>query len=182
MTFFELVLVATSLALDAAIVAVGAGAMGTLRARTALTIALLFGAFQAFMPLLGYLLGLGFSDYVSSYGPVIGFVLLMLVGLKMAYESFQEEDEARERDIAHAGTLLALALATSIDAFAVGVSFPFIELDIALALATIGLVTFALALAGAYAGGKGRHLLGNRIELVGAAVLVLLAFKVLLGL
>lgn len=180
MSLVEIFLIAVSLALDAAIVAVGAGALGRIRVRTALKVAVLFGLFQAALPVLGLLLGIGFRAYLLEYGHIVGFVLLVLVGGKMALEAFDTEDTESEKNITSTRTLLVLALATSIDAFVVGITFNFIDVNIPVAIATIGIVTFLMSLAGVYIGKKGKHLLGNRIELVGAFVLVALAFKILL--
>jgi putative Mn2+ efflux pump MntP len=182
MSLLEIFLIAASLALDAAIVAVGAGALAHVRTRTALKVALFFGAFQAFMPLLGLLLGLGFRDYLLAYGHIVGFVLLLIVGGKMLLDSFGEEDTEREKDITRMPTLLLLAIATSIDAFVVGITFNFVSVNVPVAIAVIGIVTFLMALGGVYLGKRGKHLLGNRIELAGALVLIALAFKILLRL
>lgn len=180
MSLPEILLLALSLSLDAAVVAVGAGALARVKLSAALRIAGLFGLFQGLMPVLGLLLGLGFRDYLLAYGNVIGFVLLLLVGGKMLFEAFEKEDTKSERDILQLSTLLVLAVATSIDAFVVGITFTFIPVDVPVAVTLIGLVTFLMALVGIYLGRRSRHLLGTRIELVGALVIVALAFKVLL--
>lgn len=179
MSFPELLLLALSLSLDAAVVAVGAGALVRVRLGDALRIAGLFGLFQGLMPVLGLLLGLGFRDYLLAYGNIIGFVLLLLVGGKMLFEAFEKEDIKSERDIMRLPTLLILAVATSIDAFVVGITFTFIPVNVPAAIALIGFVTFFMALVGIYLGRRSRHLLGTKIELVGAVVIILLAFKVL---
>lgn len=179
MSLPELLLLALSLSLDAAVVAVGAGALARVRFGSALRIAGLFGLFQGLMPLLGLVLGLGFREYLLAYGNVVGFVLLLLVGGKMLFEAFEKEDTKSERNIMRFSTLLVLAVATSIDAFVVGITFTFIPVNVPVALALIGAVTFLMALIGVYLGRRSRHLLGTRIELVGAAVIIMLAFKVL---
>ena len=179
MSLPEILLLALSLSLDAAVVAVGAGALARVRVRQALLIAGLFGLFQGLLPVLGLFLGLGFRDYLFAYGNIVGFVLLLLVGGKMLFEAFEKEDVKSERDILQLSTLLMLALATSIDAFVVGITFTFIPVNVPVAVALIGLVTVLMALLGVYLGRKSRHLLGTRIELVGALVLIALAFKVL---
>ncbi|MES2668765.1 MAG: manganese efflux pump MntP family protein [Patescibacteria group bacterium] len=181
MSFAEIVVLAVSLALDAAIVAVGAGALARVGALAALRIAVTFGAFGAAMPLLGFLLGSGFRDYLLAYGPIIGFALLALVGGKMLLEAFQEEDTEREKDVMSTATLIILALATSIDAFVVGITFNFIPIDIPLAIACTGAVAFLFSLAGVYAGRSSKHRIGNRIEIIGGLVLIALAFKTLLA-
>jgi len=181
MSLVEILILAVSLSLDAVVVAVGAGALARITLGTAFKIAFTFGAFQGLMPLLGLLLGSAFSVYLLAYGHIVGFILLLLVGGKMLYEAFDREDTERERDITHLSTLLILAVATSIDAFVVGITFGFVPVHVPTAVLTIGIVTFLLALLGVYLGRTSKHLLGTRIEIVGAIVIILLAFKILLG-
>ncbi len=181
MSILEILLIAVSLALDAVVVSVGAGALASMNKRGALKIALYFGAFQAAMPLIGYLAGLGFRDYVAAYGHIIGFLLLLAVGLKMLWETFKKEDEGAERNIMRTRTLTLLAVATSIDALVVGITFNFVPVHIPVAVATIGLVTFVLSYIGVLVGKKSRHLLGTKFEAVGAIILIGLACKILLA-
>lgn len=181
MSLAEILVLAASLSLDAAVVAVGAGALARIDFRTAFKVSFVFGAFQGLMPLLGLFLGSLFSAYLLSYGNIVGFVLLILVGGKMLYEALGSEDTERERDITRMPVLVLLAIATSIDAFVVGITFSFVPVHVPTALAAIGIVTFLLSFAGIYIGRKTKHLLGPRIEIVGAAVIILLAFKILLG-
>lgn len=180
MSFIEILLLAASLSLDAAIVSVGAGALTKVTPRRALLLAAVFGGFHAFMPLLGWLGGSLFREALMAYGNVIGFVLLLLVGLKMLKEALGKEDTDAERNAFHPGTMLLLAVATSIDVFVVGITFSFIEAPVALAITVIALVTFAASLVGIYMGARSKHVLGTKVEIVGALVLILLAFKVLL--
>jgi len=180
MSFVEILLLAVSLSLDAAIVAVGAGTLARVKPFAAFRIALLFGAFHVLMPVLGLLLGYGFREYLSAYGHIVGAGLLFIVGVQMLWESFQKEDTEREKDILHIRTLLVLAVATSIDAFVVGVTFNFIPVHIPVAIGTISATAFLLSFFGVYLGRRGKHLLGNRIEILGALAIFLLAFKILL--
>ena len=180
MSFAEILILAVSLSLDAVVVAVGAGALARINIGGALRVALTFGVFQGLMPLLGLLLGSVFSVYLLMYGHIVGFFLLLLVGGKMLFEALGKEDTANERNIMHIRTLLVLAVATSIDAFVVGITFSFLPVNVPIAVLTIGIVTFLLSLVGVHLGRSSRHLLGTRIEIVGALVIILLAFKVLL--
>ena len=88
MSLPEIVFVALSLSLDAAIVAVSAGATGRATPGKALLIVLVFGGFQALMPLLGWGAGSLAKDYLLAYGRVIGFALIFLVGAKMLITFF----------------------------------------------------------------------------------------------
>jgi len=46
-----------------------------------------FGGFQAFMPLLGYILGSQFSNYIVDIDHWIAFILLAAIGINMIKES-----------------------------------------------------------------------------------------------
>ena len=84
--------------------------------------ALLFGLFQAAMPLLGWLGIIHFETYIEAYDHWIAFALLAFIGGKMVWESFSP-DEEQHFNPRRLYTQLLLAIATSIDALAVGISF-----------------------------------------------------------
>jgi len=179
MSVLELFSIAISLSIDVAVVCLAASALRRPSFKNALFIPGVFAFFHAVMPLLGLGLGLGFKEYLASYGHIIGFALLLFVGLKMLRESLST-DEGDVARILRPGTLIILALATSVDALVIGFSFNFVAVDLPLAVLLIGGVTFAAGLLGMYFGRKGTLLLGNRVQTLGAIVLILLAFKVLL--
>jgi len=91
MDMMELLLVAVGLSMDAFAVAVCRGlAAGGLRFSHAAVTGLFFGGFQALMPLVGYLLGAQFRDYIMPVDHWIVFALLSLIGLNMIRESRSE--------------------------------------------------------------------------------------------
>src|SRR5687768_10597108 len=114
--------------MDATAVAAARGlAARRVSARHVLLVALLFGGFQALMPLLGWLLGSQVGPAVQDFDHWIAFLLLGGIGAKMLYEAFQQKSAssaatADEAELFRIGVLLMLALATSIDALAVGVT------------------------------------------------------------
>jgi putative Mn2+ efflux pump MntP len=184
MTFIDILLTAFSLSLDAVAIAVAASTLHHVTLRQAIKIAFFFGAFQLFMPLIGWSLGFGFKDALEAYGKMIGFVLLLGVGVNMLRETFKKEtpeDVDHERHLAETKILTIMAVATSIDALVVGITFNFVTVNISLAVLIIGAVTFLLSLLGVYIGKKFKHLVGRQIEVVGAFILIGLAFKILLG-
>ena len=90
----ELFLIGVGLSMDAFAVAVCKGlSMPKMRWRQAGVIALSFGLFQALMPLLGWTLGRRFEIYITSVDHWIAFVLLGLIGGKMIWDTFHEEEE-----------------------------------------------------------------------------------------
>ena len=100
--------------------------MTKLKFRNTAIIALLFGGFQAFMPLIGWLLGKQFEGYITNVDHWIAFALLSLIGGKMIYEVTKKDRCPDEYgDSLKIKQLLLLAVATSIDALAVGITFAF---------------------------------------------------------
>ena len=87
---------------------------------------LFFGGFQALMPILGYLCGNIIASIVESLASIIGFILLLIIGLNMIRESLNSDgDEITDHFSFKEVTLLAIA--TSIDAFAVGITIALIK-------------------------------------------------------
>src|SRR5688572_5430713 len=128
-SFGAILLLSLGLAMDATAVAAARGlAARHIRPLHVLLVGLLFGGFQALMPLLGWLIGSGLGPSVEAYDHWIAFVLLGAIGAKMLAEAFRTSDEPPESapadNLFRLSVLLLLALATSIDALAAGVTLP----------------------------------------------------------
>lgn len=180
MNLGDLVIIAVSLSMDAFAVSICKGlSVSRVRLRHALACGVWFGAFQAGMPSLGYLLGSQFSDLLSRVGCWVAFVLLAVIGANMVKESFGPH-EALDDDFG-ARAMLPLAVATSIDALAVGVGFAAIRVQIVPAVLLIGCITCVLSAIGVKVGA----LFGARYrapaERIGGVVLILMGLKTLLG-
>lgn len=143
-------------------------------------IALFFGAFQFLMPVLGFLLAISFSKYITAFDHWIAFVLLAFIGGKMIFEAFEEKDDEEIKNPLSISTLIVLAVATSIDALAVGVTFATMAVPVIFASAIIGAMTFAICFAGVFIGCKFGNLLGNKAEIVGGLVLIFIGAKILI--
>lgn len=183
MTFIEIFLTAVSLSLDAVAVAVAAGAINHLSFKNIFKISVFFGGFQMIMPILGLVLGTGFKEYFFQYGSLIGFIALFALGLKMLHESLTKPDTDvvdKEKHITQLKVLFVLAFSTSVDALVIGITYAFVQVNLLVALSTIGIITFILCFLGAYLGSKGRNLFGNKVEIIGALILIVLSFKILL--
>lgn len=183
MGFLEIFLIGIGLSADAFSVAVCKGLnMRKLNLKHAYIIALFFGGFQAIMPLIGYLLGTNFADYIEAFDHWIAFVLLGFIGGKMTIEAIRDkdEDEAEKTDVLKIGELTVMAIATSIDALAVGITFAFLKVNILLSVLLIGVTTFALSLAGVLLGNKFGAKYKSKAELAGGIILVLIGVKILL--
>ena len=106
-----------------------------------------FGGLQALMPLLGYLLGTQFEQFVTSVDHWIAFVLMGIIGGNMIREAQSKDEDKLDGSLAFK-TMLLLAIATSIDALAVGITFAFLPgTRIVPAVALIGSITFVFSAA-----------------------------------
>jgi putative Mn2+ efflux pump MntP len=180
MGLITIIIIAFALAMDAFAVSIVSGAAyRKLNVKHALRMALFFGTFQAFMPLIGSLAGLTIRDHIAEYDHWVAFGLLAAVGGKMIYESFKiaPKKKFNPDDIF---VLLLLSIATSIDALAVGITLSFLKVSIAMAVVIIGLITFILSYLGVYIGKKAGHFFESRIEAIGGIVLIALGIKILI--
>ena len=180
MRLYELFIIAVSLSMDAFAVSVCKGlSAGRPRLSHCLTCGGWFGAFQALMPLIGWLLGVRFQGMIVSVDHWIAFVLLSLIGFNMVRES--RGGAAEELDCSFSPrAMLPLAVATSIDALAVGVTFAFLQVDnIFLAVAFIGVTTFVLSAAGVKVGAAFGVRFKSRAELAGGLILMGMGVKIL---
>ena len=179
MSLTELFILAVGLSMDAFAVAVCKGlSMQKMNWRHASVIGLYFGGFQAAMPSLGYILGVGFQSRIQAVDHWIAFVLLVVIGLNMIKESREEDSDAN--DSFDVKTMLLLAVATSIDALAVGVSFAFLQVNIVAAVCFIGCITFAFGVAGVKMGNVFGTRYKSRAELAGGCILILMGVKILI--
>ena len=180
MELITIIVIAVGLAMDAFVVSIVSGsAYKQLHVKHALRMAFFFGAFQAFMPLIGSLAGLSFKDYIADYDHWVAFALLAAVGGKMIYESFKIKSIEENPDPSNVFVLLVLSIATSIDALAIGITLSLITSSIVLAATIIGLITFALSYAGVLIGKRFGHFFENRIEALGGLVLIGIGIEIL---
>jgi putative Mn2+ efflux pump MntP len=145
-------------------------------------VAALFGAAQALMPLLGWLVGDRVGPLVAAWDHWIAFALLAGIGGKMVWEARgapRAGEASPGRDAFDLRLLLALAVATSVDAFAVGITLPLLDAPLLISLCTIGVTTAVLSAAGVVLGRRFGHRLGRRLDAFGGIVLIGLGVKIL---
>ena len=180
MSLFELFLLAIGLSMDAFAVAICKGlSMQQFNQKHAAIIALYFGAFQALMPAIGYLLGSRFQQSITAYDHWIAFILLVLIGGNMVKESFDHETETSSPSI-NFKEMLVLAIATSIDALAVGVTFAFLQVSLIPAISIIGITALVMSFLGVKVG----HVFGtkykSKAEFAGGLILIVIGGKILI--
>lgn len=182
MGLLELFLIAVGLSMDAFAASLSKGLdMRKLNNKHAAVIALFFGGFQAFMPLIGWFLGKQFEQYITPIDHWIAFVLLAFIGGNMIVNVFKDEDgNAKHSDNLNIKEIFILAIATSIDALTVGITFAFLQAAIVPAVSFIGIITFSLSFIGVQVGHRFGSKFGSKAELAGGIVLILIGLKILL--
>ena len=156
---------------------------------------LFFGLFQFGMPLAGYFVGGIAAELIEKYAGMVSLVILGFIGSNMLYSGYkalkedasEEDEEEAQQDAQQGATTLSYgklvfqAVATAIDAFAVGVSFRAHSVDILVASALFGIITAILCTIALFIGKKLGSLLGDRAEMVGGIVLILIGLKAFFG-
>lgn len=186
MSPFSIVLIGFAMSTDAFAAAIGKGAaMRRPQWRDALRAGLVFGFIEAITPVIGWLLGRAASRYVSEYDHWIAFVLLGALGTHMIVAGLRNETDDAENAATQTPKrhgLLALAttgFATSIDAMAVGVSLAFLDVHIYVVAVVVGLCTFSMVTAGVMLGRALGTLIGQRAEILGGLILVIVGSVIL---
>lgn len=142
----EIILLGVALAIDAAVVTFAVGLIHlelplTGKAHRGLTVALVFGVFQAAMVWLGSYVGFlfTFSNYGFFFRMIVGIIFFGLA-IKFIQESFSPEEKKIKWGVL---PILILAFATSIDAFAAGIGLGTLP-QAYLAAFEVGAITSAL--------------------------------------
>jgi putative Mn2+ efflux pump MntP len=181
MELITIVFIAVGLAMDAFAVSIVTGSVyRELQVRHALRMALFFGGFQAAMPIVGWLAGLGLRAYISAYDHWVAFGLLAFVGGKMIYESFAIESAEKNLNPSDLMILLTLSVATSIDALAVGFTLSLLATSIAVAVTVSGVITFGLSYVGITIGKRFGHFCESKIEILGGLILIAIGLKIVI--
>ncbi len=201
MNIFDILLLGVALSMDAVAVSMTNGMTDSkMSGKKALLPALLFGVFQALMPLIGYYI----TDFVSSSetfrstfekaSKSVAFVLLAFIGGKMIIDNVKAARKAREAGESAEtedkrlsfGEMIVQAFATSVDAFAVGISLKMAALSegltpaIGWSVMIIGCITFLLSVAATKIGRLIGNKLADKAEIFGGAVLIVIGLKILL--
>ncbi len=180
MNLISIICIGIGLSMDAVAVAMAKG-MCTKQniLKTGFQLGFWFGLFQAFMPLLGWSIGIYFQEMISSIDHWIAFTLLVYIGYKLIKESIEDNKENNDDDLS-IKTVVILAIATSIDALAVGVSFAFLKVNIISSMMIIGIITFLLTILATYIGKRIGNYMQKYAGISGGVILILIGCKILI--
>ena len=183
MGFWELLLLAVGLSMDAFAVSICKGlSMKKAGLKEGSICGAWFGGFQALMPVIGFFLGTLFADAIEAFDHWVAFGLLAIIGINMLKEAFTKCDCCEEHDADLSfKSMFVMAVATSIDALAVGISLAMAgTVNIWIAMALIGVVTFLMCAAGVKIGSVFGNKFEKKAQIAGGVILILLGTKILL--
>jgi manganese efflux pump family protein len=184
--FYRLFLVSISVGLGNFAAAIGIG-MGGVNAATRLRIAIVFGFFEGFMPIVGLLVGEELAGLIGQFGNYVGAALLVLTG---AYSFWQARtrrkhsgQEQREKVYTlKVGRLLLMGFVLGVDNLVVGFALGFYNVPLLLAVVFIATVSVLMSLIGLELG----RYLGARFEewseMVGSLILIIVGLGLGFGL
>lgn len=192
MFYRQSILLGVALAMDACAVSMANGLNEPKMARWKhVLIALVFGVFQALMPLIGYFVGHAFIEYIEKFIPWIALILLGFLGGKAIVSSVKEIKEAKlETNEEKEPTLKTLtiklllvqAIATSIDALSVGLTISDYSIVEAIVCALIiALVTIIICLVAVQIGKKFGDALGSKAEILGGIILIVIGLEIFIS-
>jgi len=165
--------------------AIGIGVSGV-NGRTRLRVGVIFGLFETAMPIPGLLLGRSLASSLGHAAHWIGAGLLVATGLYTVVQairsSHSQDDQApAEPGGQRTGRLLVTAAALSIDNLAVGFALGTFHVSLAVAVVIIGAVSITLSLIGLELGSRIGEKTGERGELLGGLVLIVVGIAVASG-
>lgn len=180
MSIISTTILAFSMSADAFAVSVGKGmALKKPSLRHAVYVGFIFGIIEMITPVVGWLLGMVASSFITAVDHWVAFGILAVIGSKMLLESFKKE-HAEEIKEHKTSTLILTAIGTSIDAMAVGMTMAFLDMNIWISALAIGAATFLMAtigiMTGHYIGSKG----GKIAEAIGGLALIAIGTAILI--
>ena len=175
MSISEIVLIGIALSMDAFAVCVAMVYTNMTWLRK-LSMPIMFGLFQGIMPILGFFLGSLFASFIEKWSGPISLLILGIIGINMIREGLAKDEETEPKKLT-LWILLVQAVATSIDAFAVGVSFAANSANIWQSAPIIAVTTFVLRLLALFVGTKAGEKLGDKAEILGGIILIIIGIK-----
>ncbi len=175
-----LFLVALSVGLDNFGAATSIGVRGvdrTLRLR----VAVVFGFFEAAMPLVGILLGRAVAGDLGGAATPLAGALLAAVGLYSVLAELLGGHRADAEPGRNLGRLVLIGALLSVDNLVIGFALGTFHVNVVVAAAVIAVVSVGLSLLGLELGSRLGTRLGERAELVGGLVLVAIGIAIGLG-
>jgi putative Mn2+ efflux pump MntP len=176
-----LLLVAVSVGLDNFGASAAMGVSGVSR-KLRIRVSVIFGIFEAAMPVAGLAIGHSLSGDLGAAAKPIGGTVLGVAGAYVITSELMKVEKAAKRPEPSLRRLILIGAALSIDNLVIGFALGAYRVNLVIAAVTIGAVSVALSLVGLEIGGRVGDRLGQRSELVGGAALILVGVAMGTGL
>lgn len=182
MSIYLSILLGVGLAMDACAVSIANGLKEPkMPLKKLFFMALMFGLFQALMPMIGYFVGHAVLTIIEKYIPWIALFLLLYVGGSMVYHGIKPNEEEDNNKIT-IKKIFIQAVATSIDALSVG--FTLAEYSVSDTMVTvliIFLVTSIICIAAVFLGKRFGLKLGHKAEILGGIILIGIGIQIFIS-
>jgi putative Mn2+ efflux pump MntP len=172
-----LVLAAAALGLDNFGAALAIGLSGV-NARIRVRVALVFGLFEAAMPVIGLVIGRHLSSSLGSATSYIGGGLLVATGAFSVFEARRNHDSQREPVAAHFGRLVVTGAALSIDNLVVGFALGTRTVPVVVSAVVIAVVSVGMSVVGLELGDRLGDVTGRWSEEIGGFVLIVVGIAI----
>ena len=146
--------------------------------RRALRIAVVFGLWDSFSPLVGLLIGRYFGEEIGEAADFLGPIVLLVYGLYLVVRSLQTE---APEDLDERMALFGIPLSLSLDNLLAGTGLGMLGFPPVFTAAVFGTMTALMTLVGLQLGGVVARFIPIRSDLLSGAGLSIMAVVLVLG-
>jgi len=176
--FLTIAAVVLPLAIDTFVLGTALGAAG-LTKRERLRTSLLLTAFEAAMPLVGFLIGSGVGGIIGQWADYFAAAVLAAIGAWMLRPAGSEEEDEEQKlrllESARGWAIIALGFGISLDELAIGFGVGLLRLPLILLVALIAVQAFLASQLGMRLGSRLAERAREAAEKLAGALLVLAA-------
>ena len=175
MNILIIFIIAVSLSMDAFSLSLAYGTLNIEKSYI-FNLSIIVGVYHFFMPILGNLFGMKIISLISISSNILVFLVLIIIGIEMIYESFKTQDIK----IMNLFELLLFGFAVSIDSFSVGIGLNVITSNYIIAAFIFSIVSCLFTYLGLIIGKKINILFGKISTVLGGIVLIIMSIFYLL--
>ena len=183
MNLLDVILIGVGLSMDAFAITISncITFKNTLKKVEEWSMPIMFALFQGLMPLIGFLIGSFFFDYIKDYAKYLTSAIFFILTLKIILDIIKEnqcKEENKSCAPKFSFTLIIIqAFATSIDALIVGLTLNSASISIVISILVIALVTFIIVAIALILGKNLGLILGKHANYISATLMLFLAVK-----
>lgn len=174
------ILLALALSMVAFSVAVNSSIFRCIKTKEGLDISITFALFQGIMIALGGWIGKAIGTLLDQMANAIAIFLLLIIGMRMMFESRRVMLEVRTMRVRNSKMLLSFSFLVSVNAFLVGLSLGMIMESLFTPGLYLAGMTFVLTFIGIKAGRAGMTNISRHAEMIGGILLIIVGVTMVL--